>query len=204
MHRITLFIIGIIWISSSAYSQAFQEDLNSFKKSIELETEGEYPEAIQSLKKTYKEDSYEYNIRLGWLDYMAGQYTESTTYYQKAISLRPMSLEARYGIAYPLYGLGKTNEILNLYKDILDISPLETKANYKLGLIYYEMKKYKEAEKHLSQVINLYPFDYDTLVLLAWTYYQMGKTNDARLLFQKALLFKPEDESATNGLKLVN
>lgn len=115
-----------------------------------------------------------------------------------------MSIEARNGIVYPLIALGKTNEASKIYLEILDISPNETNANYRLGLIYYQQQKYKEAEKHLNRIINIYPFDYDTLVLLAWNYFQMGKSNEAKILFQKALLFKPNDESATQGLKLVN
>lgn len=204
MFRITLLIFGLLLFSNNLFSQSFQNDLQSFKESIVLEEEGKYTKAIQILKKTYQEDSYEYNMRLGWLDYLAGQYTESTTYYQKAISLKPMSIEARNGIVYPLIALGKTDETINIYKEILDISPLNSRANYRLGLTYYQIGKYKEAESHLISVINLYPFDYDTLVLLGWTYHQMGKNNDAKVLFQKALLYSPEDESATEGLKLVN
>lgn len=204
MFRITFLLFSFIFVSSGLFSQSFRNDLKSFKESIQLEEEGEYTKAIQVLKKSYQEDSYEYNIRLGWLDYLAGQYTESSTYYQRAISIKPMSIEARNGLIYPLIALGKTDEAIKMYREILDISPLDTRTNYRLALSYYQLKKYKEAESHLLNVINLYPFDYDTLVLLGWTYYQMGKTNDAKILFQKALLFKPEDESATEGLKLVN
>jgi len=71
-------------------------------------------------------------------------------------------------------------------------------------LIYYQQAKYKEAEIRLKKVINLYPFDYDTVILLAWNSLQMGKTNEAKVLFQKALLYRPTDESATEGLRQVN
>jgi tetratricopeptide (TPR) repeat protein len=115
-----------------------------------------------------------------------------------------MSIEARNGIVHPLLALGKTDMVIKMYKEILEISPNETSANYRLALIYYQKGQYKEAEKHLLLVINFFPFDYDTVVLLGWNYYRMGKFNDAKILFQKALLFKPNDESASEGLKLVN
>ena len=199
-----MLIFSFLYCSFIAFPQEFQKDMEAFRESIQLEKDGEYADAAAILKKSYKKDSYEYNLRLGWLDYLSGQYTESTTFYQKALTLKPMSIEARNGIVYPLIALGKTNEASKIYLEILDISPNETNANYRLGLIYYQQQKYKEAEKHLNRIINIYPFDYDTLVLLAWNYFQMGKSNEAKILFQKALLFKPDDESATQGLKLVN
>ena len=197
-------LILFLLFGFGVFAQDFNSDLKAFRESIELEIDGEYSKAADRLKQNYSPNSYEYNLRLGWLDYLAGQYIESTTYYQKALALKPMSIEARNGIAHPMLALGKTDMVIKVYKEILQISPNETSVNYRLALIYYQKGQYKEAEKHLSLVINLFPFDYDTVVLLAWNYYQMGKFNDAKILFQKALLFKPNDESASEGLKLIN
>ncbi|NOR86143.1 MAG: tetratricopeptide repeat protein [Bacteroidales bacterium] len=201
MKVITILTISLFLLISSSFSQGFAEDFSSFEKSINYELEGDYTQAISALKRTYSEKSYEYNYRLGWLDYLAGQYTESTTYYNKAISLMPMSIEARFGLISPLLALGKTNLAIDIYLEILEIAPNDTKANYRLGLILYQQEKYKEAEIYLKKIINIYPFDYDTLVLLGWNSLKMGKEKQARLLFQKALLYYPNDESAAEGLR---
>ena len=199
----SIIVIFIIMISSLVgFSQDFDTDQESFVKSYTLENEGEFSKAVSALKATYKDDSYEYNLRLGWLDYLAGQYTESQTYYNKAISIKPLSLEAKFGLIYPLLAIGKVQQAEAIYLDILRISPLETTANYRLALSYYQQKKYKEADKHLRSIINLYPFDYDIIILMAWNSFQMGKSTEARLLFQKALLNRPNDESALEGLRL--
>jgi tetratricopeptide (TPR) repeat protein len=199
-----IIVLSLILFGLHIQAQSFDKDLASFKKSIEQEKNGEYSSAVSTLKKTYQENSYEYNMRLGWLDYLAGQYTESSTYYHKAIILMPLSIEARFSLIYPQLALGKTTQAIETYKEILKISPNDTQANYRLGLIYYQQAKYKEAEIRLKKVINLYPFDYDTVILLAWNSLQMGKTNEAKVLFQKALLYRPTDESATEGLRQVN
>lgn len=199
-----IFIISLLVVSLEGFGQSFSQDVKAFENSIKYEIEGDYTKAISALKQSYQENSYEYNLRLGWLDYMAGQYTESASYYNKAISLMPFSIEARNGLVFPLLALGNTSQAVDIYKQILEISPNETSTNYKLALIYYQQGKYIEAEKHLKKVINLFPFDYDTLVLLGWNYVQMGKKNEAKVLFQKALLFKPSDTSASEGLKLTN
>jgi tetratricopeptide (TPR) repeat protein len=63
--------------------------------------------------------------------------------------------------------------------------------------------EYEKAATYLEKVINLYPFDYDGLVLYAWTNLRIKKLREAKLLFQKALLARPGDASATEGLKLL-
>jgi len=204
MNKINIIIITLILISLNVFSQNFQDDVLAFEKSYTLEYEGNYSQAISALKQTYTADSYEYNVRLGWLDYLAGQYTESVSFYNKAIDLKPMSIEAKFGLIYPLLALGKIDQTIEIYHHILKISPMDSKANYRLGLLLYQHKRYKEADAYLKNIINIYPFDYDTIILMAWNSYQMGKSTEARLLFQKALLNQPSDESAKEGLRLVN
>jgi hypothetical protein len=48
--------------------------------------------------------------------------------------------------------------------------------------------------------VNLYPFDYDGTIMFAWTNLKILKLREAKLLFQKALLIKPGDSSALEGL----
>jgi len=204
MNKINIIIIAILLHSLSVFSQNFQDDVLAFEKSYKYEYEGNHSKAVSALKQSYKEDSYEYNVRIGWLDYLAGQYTESVSFYNKAIALKPMSIEAKFGLIYPLLALGKTDQTIEIYHHILKISPLDSKANYRLGLLLYQYKKYKEADAYLKNIINIYPFDYDIIILMAWNSYQMGKSTEAKLLFQKALINKPSDESALEGLRLVN
>ncbi len=204
MNKQIIITLAILFMSLSSFSQNFHDDVLAFEKSYTLEYEGNYSKAVSALKQEYNEDSYEYNVRLGWLDYLAGQYTESVSFYNKAINLKPMSIEAKFGLIYPLLALGKTDQTIDTYYDILKIAPMDSKANYRLGLLLYQHKRYKEADAYLKTIINIYPFDYDTVILMAWNSYQMGKSTEARLLFQKALLNNPSDESALEGLRLVN
>lgn len=174
----------------------------AFKKSYEQETTS-YKDAITTMKSIYDDKSYEINLRLGWLNYALGQNEEAAKYYLKCISLMAYSLEAKFGYINSEAALKKWDIVENQYKEILKINPQQTVALYYLGLIYYNKKDYNTAEKHFSQVVNLYPFDYDSIIMLAWTNYFMGKSREAKVLFQKALLNRPEDKSATEGMKLI-
>jgi tetratricopeptide (TPR) repeat protein len=182
-----------------------QENLvQAFKESYAAEKGKEYKKAMEPLKKVYTVDSYEMNLRLGWLTYLSGQLGESVQYYQKAIALKPYAIEPRFGLAYPLGAQGKAEELIGLYNRILETDPQNSIANYRMGLIYYNKGLFEKSMPYLEKVVNLYPFDYDGMLLLAWNHLRMQRVKEARVLFQKVLLYNPGDPSALEGLKLLN
>ena len=186
-------------------TKTFSQDnvTTAFKESYALEQKGEYAKAAEKLNKVYLADSYELNLRLGWLYYLSGKLNESESYYGKAISLKPYSIESRLGMAYPLSAQAKWDELITLYSKALEIDPQNTLINYRMGLIYYNRGNYESADKYLDKVINLYPFDYDTMILLAWNKLALQKFKEAKVLFNKVLMHTPDDASALEGLKLI-
>jgi len=175
----------------------------AFSTSYTQETAGDYTNAIATLKKVYDESSYEINARLGWLNYMAGLFSESTTYYSKAITLMPYSIEARLGYALPASAMGNWDLVINKYFEILKIDPNNYTANYRLGMLYYGKKDYEKSIKYFEKIANMYPFDYDAIQMYAWSNYQLGKLREAKVLFNKTLLIRPGDSSAMDGLGLI-
>lgn len=197
-------ILLFIFSSLTLFSQNNQETLQTaFSKSYQYESRGNFTDAISALKTVYKEDSYEINVRLGWVTYLAGLFTESSAYYQKAIALKPYSIEAKLGFANPASALGNWDQVIAQYNEILAIDPQNTTANYRMGSIYYGRKDYTKAEKFLEKVVNLYPFDYDSNILFAWANLKLGKFREASVLFNKVLLIKTDDASALEGLGLI-
>lgn len=203
----SIFIVLITVLSINPFKPVKSQDYNvlqeAFLNSYKRENKGEYTKAVDTLKAVYLADSYEINLRLGWLSYKAGLFTESTAYYQKAMALKPYSIEARFGYTYPASALGNWEQVATQYIEVLKIDPQNTIANYKLGLIYYGKKDYSTAQKHFEKVVNLYPFDYDSVIMFAWTNFKLGNYREAKVLFNKALLNKPGDSSALEGLKLI-
>ncbi len=195
----SLFFISIYTL----HAQDFTVLQEAFSKSHAYESRGNFTDAIASLKKVYLEDSYEVNLRLGWVTYLAGLFTESTTYYQKAINLKPYAIEAKFGFVNPASALGNWEQVVAQYNEILRIDPQNTLANYRMGSIYYGRRDFGKAEKYLEKVVNLYPFDYDSMVLFAWTNLKLGKLREAQVMFNKVLLNKPKDSSALEGLSLI-
>ncbi len=200
--KITLLAVFVI-LANGIMSQNQSAIQQAFSKSYESEQARKYSQAINDLKPIYKADSYFANIRMGWLYYMSKQYTESIKYYNVAIALKPYAIEARFGCVKPLSALESWNNVRAHYLQILKIDPQNTIANYWLGVIYYNRKDYGNAMKNFEKVVNLYPLDYDSLVMLAWTKLNVGKTAEAKVLFNQALVIRPGDSSASEGLKLI-
>ena len=198
-------IMATVVLATVLTGSAFGQDnvTEAFKKSYELEYAGEYSKAINLLKSVYNEESYEINLRLGWLHYLSGLFTESVPYYEKCLVLKPMSIEARLGLVNPASSMGNWNQVEKRYREILDIDPQNSLVNYRMGLIFYGRESYMNAARYFEKVVNLYPFDYDSVIMLAWSNYMVGKSREAKVLFQKALLIRPDDASALEGLGLV-
>ncbi|MCK5281252.1 MAG: tetratricopeptide repeat protein [Cyclobacteriaceae bacterium] len=196
-------IIIVLGFGSLALGQNSTKVYESFIESYGLEATGNYSNAIDKIIDIYAEDSYDMNIRLGWLYYNLGNYPESEKYYQRSMEILPYSIEAKLGYVLPVSGLGYWDKVIEVYYDILKIDPQNTLVNYRMGGIYYERKEYEKAYDFLEMVINLYPNDFDAVLLYAWTHYQMGKLKEAKVLFNKALLIKPNNASAQYGLGLI-
>ncbi|MCU0357916.1 MAG: tetratricopeptide repeat protein [Cyclobacteriaceae bacterium] len=143
--------------------RAQQALTDAFRSSYALEKEGKFVEAADKLKAVYQADSYELNLRLGWLTYQAAKLDESVTYYTRAVNLMPYAIEPKFGLAYPYSAQGNWDEIITLYTKILQVDPQNTYANYRLASIYYSRNDFEKARTYAEKVVNLYPFDYDSL-----------------------------------------
>ncbi|MFO7617402.1 MAG: hypothetical protein R6V75_09135 [Bacteroidales bacterium] len=202
--RVLILILPLLAaVISPAGAQNFDRQRAAFRTSYVQENGGDYKGAVNTLKGVYDPASYELNLRLGWLTYKSGDFRESEAYYRKAVSLRPYGVEPRLGLIYPLSSMGNWNQVNAIYEEILKIDPNNSIANYRYGLVAYGREDYLKADQLFSKVLNLYPFDYDTLIILAWTRLKLGKSLEAKALFQKVLLYSPDDASALEGLSLI-
>ena len=128
-------------ISILTNAQDFTAQKKAFADSYGLEASKLYDRAAEVLKLVYSENNYEINLRLGWLNYEAGKYTDAIAYYQKAISAKPNSIEAKLGIVYPLSVIPKWDDVLKQYLDILKIDSNQPLINYRTALLYYNRQK---------------------------------------------------------------
>jgi tetratricopeptide (TPR) repeat protein len=202
--RIAAIIVLMMFLAPALRGQNYQALEKAFSESYQHETKGEYSGAIEKLQSVYNEESYELNLRLGWLSYLSGNFSQSSAFYERAVNLKPFSIEARFGYVYPLSAIGNWAMVKQQYVKMLEIDPMNSIVNYRMGLIFYNSEDYPSALKYFEKVVNAYPFDYDGTIMYAWTNFKMGKLREAKILFRKALLINPGDASANEGLKLLD
>lgn len=181
-------------------SKAQQTSESAFAKSYSFEYETQYAKAITALSELHIE-SYQINLRLGWLYYLSKDYIKSEQYYRKAVASEPASIEARFGLVLPLSTLGNWNNVLSVYLEITKLDANNSIANYRLASIYYTRKDYANATQYVSKVLKLYPFDYDSNLLTGKILMAQAKNADAKKYFNKALEYNPQSEEAKAAIK---
>lgn len=199
-----IFLIVGLLLAGTGYSQNTPEVIGAaFKTSIESEIAGEYSKAIEAIQQVYSEDSYEQNLRMGWLNYQAGSFTESAAYYERACKLMPLSIEAKMGFVMPAAALGSWPQIETKYREVLAIDPHNSLVNYRMGQLHYGREDYAGAHNYFEAVVNHYPFDKNGVLMLGWTNLRLGKNREAKVLFQKVLWIDADNASATEGLGMI-
>jgi tetratricopeptide (TPR) repeat protein len=194
------FLIMVVTLNA----QHITELQSAYSKSYTAENQNNYTLAISEVESIYKEDDYVSNIRLGWLNYLSKKYNESIPYYMKAIALKPGAIEARLGCVKPLSAIENWEKVKEQYLEILKIDPLNSTANYWLGVIYFNRKDFKTAINLFEKVVNLFPLDYDSVIMLAWSKLNNSNYADSKILFEQALIIRPNDPSASNGMHLIS
>lgn len=193
-------IIALISIIFCISLKAQQTSEAAFSKSYSFEYETQYSKAITALTDLHL-DSYQINLRLGWLYYLSKDYVKSEQFYRKAVTSEPSCIEARFGLVLPLSTVGNWNSVLAVYLEVVKLDPNNSTANYRIASIYYARKDYVNAKAYVAKVLKLYPFDYDSNLLSGKILMAQTKNADAKKYFTKALEYNPQSEEAKAALK---
>lgn len=183
-----------------AYSFGQTKISNAFSESYPHEYNKEYAKAITAMNEVYSSNSYEINLRLGWLTYLNGDYLKSQTYYKNAIKLMPSSIEAKLGYAYPTGALENWEDIIKIYTTILSMDANNYTVNTRMAQIYYTRKDFEKAKFFAEKINKHYPFDYAMNLLLGKINISLGNLTLAKLHLNKVLLYNP---SSTEVLELL-
>lgn len=181
---ISMATTGMVAFSQSSVSAAFS-------KSYTYEASKEYSKAASAIDAVYDASSYSMNLRLGWLNYLAGEYVKSQGFYKKSIELEAKSIEARLGYVYPTAAMENWDDVVKTYNEILAIDSHHAVVNYRMAYIYFVRKDFEKAVNYALKVADLYPFDYDSNYLLGQIYVSQGKIKEAKMYLTRALNYNP-------------
>lgn len=95
------------------------------------------------------------------------------------------------------------DKLIIRYKTMAKSKPENPSVNYRLGTLYYSIKDYELSIKHLEIAVNNSENDYQIMDMLGWAYYKAKKLDASKAIFEKILVAKPGNASATKAIKLI-
>jgi tetratricopeptide (TPR) repeat protein len=163
---------------------------------------GDTAKAISSLETAIEQDNKNYNafLDLG-LIYASRKNTIAFEYYNNAITINPLSIEALYAKAKLFQDINKTNDAVLVYNQILKIDSLHVFSLYNLGAI--ELDANKDANKaiiYFTRAINANPNYAEAYFARGACYQELKDKNNAKADYNMCLQLKKNYEPAIDGL----
>lgn len=148
----------------------------------------------------YDPEYYHAYMQLG-LIFASRKNPLAADYFNNAIKVNPLSIEAYYALGMFYQNSELYNEAIETYYKILKYDPLYKYAHYNLGYIHLVyLQVYDVAAKHFTDAINS-----DNNFTEAWynrgyCYELLGDMNRSKADYQQALKLKPGYSKAIDGL----
>lgn len=203
-HRIAAIVVpfllaGLALAAATAWAQGASPDL--YRQSYTLEAKGDINGALALMKRigTESRPDYVYELRTGWLLYLAARHGESVAAYQRAITLEPDAVEPRLGVMLPLMADRRWKEAERYGAAVLAAAPGESTAQARVAYIHYILGQYDRAESDYRKALRAWPANVELRAGLGWSLLKQGKTRDARAEFDKVLSIAPDHASAKEG-----
>ena len=170
----------------------------AYHRSLAYERTQRYDQAIKALalvEKAYPK-GYTVNLRLGWLNYLAGRHANAIAHYHKAQHILPDALEPKLGLALPLLAQQRFAEAETVLVQVLRIDLYNYPGNLRLLQALAGQGKYEAARAVARRMLARYPADVAFLAWLGRIEAKQGEEEKARRLFRDVLILDPENVAA--------
>ena len=170
-----------------------------FQLNYEGEAEGNFDAAIRALEPIVEANpNHEFAaLRMGWLEYLRGDYNESARSYHHALDLNESSLEARLGLLLPLLAQQRWREAAAEAQRVLEIAPWNYYAHVRLMVAEEGQRQWQTLARHAREVGARYPSDATILVYLARAEARQGNLDAALAAYEQVLERFPTHEEAS-------
>ena len=168
-------------------------------KSYQLEAAQQYVASLDVLEGLQPSglDAELLMLRRGWLNYLAGQHSDSISWYKQALHRNPKSMDAVLGLTLPLLAQQRWREAALYARQAQALSPNDYTACLRLIVAEEGLRDWPAMKKHAEILAEHYPSDATALVYLARANVWLGKANDARRIYGYVLSRSPGHLQAT-------
>lgn len=174
----------------------------AFRKAYQLEQERKYADAVAVLSELRSQKGKEYfvHIRLGWLNYLAGNFAPARSHYEDAIRNQPRAIEPLLGLLLPQLAEEQYSDAEQTARQALQLDSLNYLARLRLAYALRKQKKFAEAEKSNDLALKRYPTDVSLLLEQALCYQGQNRADEAVQFFKLAQLVEPSNATAAAAL----
>lgn len=175
--------------------------VSHFQKGMILKEWGDTMKAISCFMTAIEFDNQYYDayMQLGIL-HAAVKDVRALGYFNNAIQLNPVSVEAYYAKGLFMQQSGDYENALKTYEELLKISPGNLDAQFNIGAIYYEQKKQEDAIRQFEGVLANDPNYFRSYYGLGRCYEALGKKKEAIENYRKCLAIRPDYAFASQQL----
>ena len=200
MYKYLVLLLASALLAVTSFAEVSVEE--AYYRSYNYEKAADYDDAIKSLLPVYRlyPQGYTLNLRLGWLYYLKGAYTNSIKHYTTAIKTAPNSVEAKLGFSLPLMAQKKWSATEQLLYTVLKIDYYNYYGNLRLSYTLRQQAKNKLAIQVAQKMLVILPTDVALLSELGWTYLSEKEVENATRIFKSVLLLDPENVEAKQYL----
>lgn len=192
-------LIGPSWAQDPATQVA-----GLYRDSYSLEANRDFPASLAKMReiKTKAGGSYFVSLRIGWLTYMAGDFTASEAAYREAITAAPKATEAKLGLTLPLLAAKKWRDLERACRDVIAVDPNNAVARARLAHALYSVGNYPDSANEYRKLAEEYPAELDHQTGLGWALVRMGRKGEAKQVFAAVLAVSPDNTNARQGMAI--
>jgi tetratricopeptide (TPR) repeat protein len=198
-----LLVACLLVLASGATAQAQETDIaRAYARSYELEKAQRYADAVSALGPVYRAypNAYTVNLRMGWLFYLAGNYTNAGSHYDSAMAAAPAALEPKLGGLLPLLAQERWSAAETLAYQVVSVDHYNYYGNLRLIIALRMQRKLEPAYQIALKMVRAYPTDVLHLAELALVHEARGEKAEAARLFGEILILDPQNDQAKRYL----
>lgn len=191
-------LLLVFWGALHCQTKTIQDSYNS-------EALGEYPAALQVMQSLAAAEPNEpfYQIRIAWLLYLSGKYTEALGAYQKSVQLLDC-VDAQIGVINCQLALANWDSAIKTATDLLKIEPRNSTILGKLAYAAYMKKDYKLSSGYYGKIVELYPWDMENRAYYVNNLYLAGKITEAKAEYAKLKKYHPSSRTVSDYSEILN
>jgi len=153
---------------------------------------------IRSLLKDPKQPQP--HIYLGQVYDQIGEIANAEKEFRTAVTLSPLSMRARFGLADFHFDHGKLEEARKEYKESLRVDKTP-RGYWGVGLVSWREGKYADAERAFEQAEALDPSSARAHIMLGLLYMDANRNREALEELQTGLKSEPDNQQALEAVK---